>query len=468
VKKHIPLIIGLVALALLGTTAANAQGGFTATPAQLTIAGPRGAVETRTLLLSATDPITDLRVIPLDLLRADNRAVLPASAVRLALPVTEIAAGGLLTVPVTIDLHSAASGEFTGEILFSYHGGSLTVPATVTIKDPPVLPLLILLVGVGLGVIVSAYRASGRPRDEILTRVAQLRAQMRADAELAGPFKERIEAILVDVEEALQAEKWQDGQTAVEQAEAVWARWRKGRADWLTQLAHQETLLQRLADEGEIPYVQALRRGLEDVAHNAPDAEGPDKLREQLDGLGQQINSYIRLRAGLDQLNFMREKLPADPGDAWRIRALNLENRLAALSPNDTTEAAQSLQNDVDTALAEIAPLCAGAEMCVKGVREAEATPLQLLGAAPSARPLPEDGRPSGARVRLRLFTWASYGIAVLLLAGAGFGELYIANATFGASVWGDYFALLAWGFGAEATRASITQMVQGWGLPGV
>jgi len=466
-KKHILLIIGLIALALLGATAASAQGGFTATPAQLTIAGPRGAVETRTLLLSATDPITDLRVISLDLLRADGRAVLPASAVRLALPVAEIAAGGLLTVPVTIDLHSAASGEFTGEILFSYHSGTLTVPATVTVKDPPVLPLLILLVGVGLGVAVTAYRTRGRPRDELLTRVARLRAQMRGDPELAAPFAERIEAYLVDVEAALQADKWQDGQTAAEQAEGVWAKWRKGRADWLTQLAHQDTLLKRLADEAEIPYVQALRRGLEDVAHNAPDAEGPDKLREQLDGLGQQINSYIRLRAGLDQLNSMRNNLPADQSETWRTRALNLQRRLEALSPDDPA-GVQSLQADVDTTLAELTPLCAGTEACVKGVREAEATPLQLLGAAPSARPLPEDVRPSGARARLRLFTWVSYGVAVLLLAGAGFGELYVANSTFGASVWGDYFALLAWGFGAEATRASITQMIQGWGLPGV
>jgi hypothetical protein len=46
-----------------------------------------------------------------------------------------------------------------------------------------------------------------------------------------------------------------------------------------------------------------------------------------------------------------------------------------------------------------------------------------------------------------------------------GFGELYIANPVFGANFWSDYSALMAWGFGAEASRASITDMVRGWGV---
>ena len=57
---------------------------------------------------------------------------------------------------------------------------------------------------------------------------------------------------------------------------------------------------------------------------------------------------------------------------------------------------------------------------------------------------------------------------ALPFLAGAGFAELYIANPTFGANAWGNYFALLAWGLGAEATRAAVAQMVRSWALPGV
>ncbi len=72
-------------------------------------------------------------------------------------------------------------------------------------------------------------------------------------------------------------------------------------------------------------------------------------------------------------------------------------------------------------------------------------------------------GRYFDARIRLNLFTGFTFLVAVVLLAVTGFGELYYGNPAFGS--WEDYFALLAWGFGSEASRASITDMVKGWGL---
>jgi hypothetical protein len=89
---------------------------------------------------------------------------------------------------------------------------------------------------------------------------------------------------------------------------------------------------------------------------------------------------------------------------------------------------------------------------------------LELLASPPATREITEETT-TNARIRRRLFTWASYVIMVILLVGAGFRELYVANETFGANAWGDYFALLAWGFGAEASRAAIVEMARGWGL---
>lgn len=214
------LLLAAPLLALLAATV-GAQGEVTVTPAQLSVAGTRGAVETRTLLLRATEPITGLQAIPLDLACADGNAVLQAGAIQAALPADQMAAGDPLTVPVTIDLRGASSGQFSGELLVNYHGGTLTVPMTVTVKDPWLLPLVMLLAGVGLGVVVSAYRTQGRPRDEVLGRVGQLHAQVGSGPNLARPFQERIEVHLVDVETALQAEKWQDAQVAIEQAQGA-------------------------------------------------------------------------------------------------------------------------------------------------------------------------------------------------------------------------------------------------------
>ena len=301
-------------------------------------------------------------------------------------------------------------------------------------------------------------------------RVGQLRAQMRGDADLAEPFLARTEAHLMDVEAALQTEKWPDAQQAIEQAEAVWVRWRKGRADWLAQLVYHAELAQRLENlNPDAPYVQAMRRGLEDMLRDTPDVEGPDKLREWLDGLAQQVNRYVRLQARLDELNALRNRLPTDHAEQQRLKVQELQHRLDDLEPDDGA-AYQTLQGEVEAAVTELDELvaqCGEPELAVKGVRDLGTTMLRLLAPAPSARPLATEEQATGARARLRLFTWASYGIAVALLAGAGFGELYVANATFGANAWGDYFALLAWGFGAEAARASIMEMVRGWGLLG-
>ena len=70
------------------------------------------------------------------------------------------------------------------------------------------------------------------------------------------------------------------------------------------------------------------------------------------------------------------------------------------------------------------------------------------------------------AKSRLRWFEIATYAAALILLGGTGFNEVYLKKLTFGAELWSDYFALLVWGFGAEATRDSVTSTLRGWGTP--
>jgi hypothetical protein len=77
-----------------------------------------------------------------------------------------------------------------------------------------------------------------------------------------------------------------------------------------------------------------------------------------------------------------------------------------------------------------------------------------------------ELGRSPWPRLRLWLFVIVSFLVGWLLLAGAGFNELYVQKATFGANMFGDYLVLFAWGFGAEASRDAVTALVRGWGLP--
>lgn len=458
-------LIGLLVstLGLLSAAPVIAQTEVKVTPPNLTVAGTRGIRITRTLLLQTQSPITDLKFISLDLNNGDGIAVLPARIIQPPLLPKQIEANGLLSVPVEFNLVDAPnSGEFSGILLVTYKGGELVVPLTIKVKDPWLLPLVVLATGVALGMAVSAYRNKGRPRDEILVRVGQLRTQLRTDMDLerAKPFQLQIEAHLLDVGMALQAERWDYARQAVEQAETVWLKWRKGHDDWLAQMNYRDELEKQLQQKPDDPYLQSVYRNIQQAIREAP-AHEPKELQEQLNAYRQQINQYLLLRAELDRLNELRTQLPSDKGEPWRLKVQSFEQRFNTLDPTDKN-AYQELQSDVKAAIAELESLV---PQSGRGIETEMPKPVPP---APPTLPPTIENQATGAKVRLQIFSITSYAIALTLLAGAGFIELYVAKATFGANYWSDYFTLLAWGFGAEATRESITKVVRDWGIVGL
>jgi hypothetical protein len=205
-------------------------------PGQIMVSATRNTTVERVLLVQTAAPVSELRFVSLDLPESGGERVLPARAVQAALPVTELAPNDFFTLTLTIDLRGVASGQYQGEAQVWHENGVVSLPLTVWVKDGWILPLATLLVGIVTAVAVSTYRASGKPRDELLARVGILRGGMGQDETLDQQFHDRIEAALVDAEMALRVEKWDEAQAAVAQAEAIWNRWRKGRADWLAQL----------------------------------------------------------------------------------------------------------------------------------------------------------------------------------------------------------------------------------------
>lgn len=460
---------------LLLATIAFAQEGTTLTPDRLTIAGVRGAREERHLLLRTSQPITNLQIIPLDLMSADGKMIFPATAIQPGETPDRVEAGGRLVIPLVFDLRRVPSGAFSGELLVAYAGGMQTVTISATVKDPWPIPLLILVVGVALGVAGSAYRASGRARDRILVRAGQLRARLQAGSPLAPPFQQRIAALQAEAEIALQEERWEASRQALERAEALWLKWRQREADWSAQFAHYQSLRDRLAQDdlkAEVPYLQTLRRGLESIAAGAPDLADPGALRALLDAATQQINRYLELTGKLTLALNLRSGLPVDEQKTWKDKIEEWKRRLDYAAPDDNA-ALDALAHEIDDAIGELNERVGrSAGLTLEGAKAlnlaAVAQFVSLLAAPPGIRPAAPDTAARGAEARLQLFMWVSYGVVLVLLAGAGFNELYVASATFGANGWSDYFALLAWGFGAEATRAAVAELVQGWQLPGV
>jgi hypothetical protein len=351
----------------------------------------------------------------------------------------------------------------------------------VRVKDGWLPPLLVLILGIAAGVSISAYRVRGRPRDELLVRIGKLRAQMRADSEVVPSFRIRIEYALVDVESALQAETWSEALQSMQEAEAIWEKWRKGRDDWTLQLAYCNQLLQRIRREksaSSSAYAQALVRNLQDASRSAPDLHSPQELRERLDTLKQQFEHCLILQMHLNQAKALHKYL-TDPlqKQTWGRILQDLEQRAHSLEPA-STEAYQQLVRELESAKSKLSTLVDQQQAPILGTEALEAdsamTEPEPLPPQPATSPdtLPQrpalEERIRNATTRLWWFAMVSYVVVVALLAMAGYSELYAANPTFGATPASDYATLLAWGFGAETSRAAIVELGRTWQLPGL
>ncbi|WP_254173296.1 hypothetical protein [Planktothrix pseudagardhii] len=469
-KKYLAGLI-LPILCFLSPTVANAQVETTLQPNQITITGNRLEKQPpRQIFVQTNSPIQDLRVLVLDLNRQDGTTVFPASGIVANKQNWQTIKSNQMLIPLEFNLSQApSSGEYNGTIRFSYTGGELTLPITLQVKDFWLLPLLVLFLGTGLGILVSVYRAQGRPRDEILVRVGQLQTQIQEDIEfgkIAG-FKQYIEGCLIEIKMDLQTEKWEQAIATLEQAENVWKRWVKGRNDWLQQFDYCQQLKHQLEDKNPNDLeVKAILRDLEATINDVPELETPEQFRERLEKIAQQMNQSI-LENQKQDLKALIAEIPLEKRTTILPEFEQLEAKIAteSLANPKQFKALTTELNDLTVKAQDI-----GNESSARGVISKS-----LFGFTGVMSPPPVTNRSitstpetTKAGVRLKLFTWTSYAIAVIFLAGTGFSQLYIDNPTFGANPWKDYFALMAWGFGAEATRDAITKVVQSWNLPGL
>jgi hypothetical protein len=486
-KRGQKTMMGLLSLTLglvLAVPPVKAEPAVTVIPSSLTVVGTQcpaffncPPIE-RQLLIQTNQAIANLKILSLDLNRTDGATVVPATVIRPILTASSVQPNQPLTVLVQFDLSVAHSGEYSGVLLAVYSDGQLTVPVIVRVKDHWLWPLLVLLLGVGVGIGVSAYRTEGRNRDEIVVQVGRIRTQIKADPELAKSFQLKIDGNLIEVETALTNKRWEQAQQAVVQAQAVYDKWRKGREDWLALIKSLASLKNNIEElnNPHAPYVETVRTQLENIERQASDKDSPQQLSEDLINLRQQLVRYLQGQAKVNQFDTLRNELtelaPEEDKSLRRI-SQSLQQELDSLSPTDP-EAFKTWQHKIEDQINKIDQMIKqqqGKEegrgqllITARGFNDTE--PYKLPDPVPDARPLQLN--PMQASRNLIIFNWIGYGIAVILLAGAGFGQLYIAQSTFGANRWTDYFSLLAWGFGAEATRDAITKVVRDFKLPGL
>jgi hypothetical protein len=425
----------LLALAILVESPTLAQADIIATPKTVTINAVKGETITRTISLRVAQDTKDVKVIALDAFSSDNTVVLPAKAIQITAPPTQINADRLTTFPVTLNLQSVPSGEFTGEILLTSPGSEKSIPLIVRIKDDWVYPLATLLLGVSLGMAVSAYGSKGKLSDEVIVNLQNLRTQ-----------------------------------TNLDNAKTIWNKWLQQRSNWLLQFDYYENLCQRLkADDlkqTSTLYLQTIDRDLNQALLGAPDLPTPNDLQKNLTLISEQLNRYISLNTQLEKLKLSINTLEGDRLNEWEDKTADFASQLQTLIPSQSAEI-QTLQTAINTGIETVKGL--GVPVFTES-KSLDIEPGLVLQAPAVQSTLPPANfalrswtifaslwlTPKG---RLRLFQLSTYLISFTVLAGGGFDRLYASKSTFGANGWSDYFSLLVLGFGAEATRNVVTQV---------
>ncbi|MBD2534101.1 hypothetical protein H6G97_33025 [Nostoc flagelliforme FACHB-838] len=503
VLKYSLLSLTILTLGFLFSEPVLAQVKVLATPEALTVTGTRGAVarETRTLTLRSTAPVTNLRIYAFDLYNTDRDRVFPKRLITLPSTIAQVNVDNLENFPVEFNLQEAPSGEFRGDVLISYQGNELSVPVIIRVKDPWYLPFALLVFGVILGTTVSSYSRWGRTTDEVTVGLESLRTQFESDKDIPPSFASRISTHLVDGKLARDTKQLEAAQQSITEARNLWSKWFRQRAEWLEALNVGTSLEEKLASlatqDFKTRYIQAIQRDLKDILLRVADFANPSEFGQQINCLSRQQAFCLRVYHQLVDFqkmldDFKMNKL--EPPDQEKLQnlkdnATNLKQQLSNLLPSDQPEQAElqvieteinqaaeafkALKNKVEDILLidNLGEFKRGQDKSVRG--ETPATePVTEVPVSPATKvpSLPTDENPvlkvistliPNPNRRLQLFSFAGYLTTITFLAGTGFNQLYLERSTFGADGLRDYFALLAWGFGAEATRSTVTNALR-------
>ena len=413
----------------------------------------------RTLTLWVANNITNVSVLPTDLAREDGAYVILESVINATIPADDLSREGVANVPLRMQLGGVHSGTFSGNLLFTYRGedekrDTLKVPVTVTVKDSPVGPVIVLLVGVLLGIGYFSYQAKGKRRDEILRQYDVLKEETGKDWEYMHLvylpfFRADIERNLSQTKTMISLSKLDDAEKAVGGAYETWVKWLGNRDPLICQMAVHTELQQEIKSLGELLKSHGVFQYIRAMEQNQVLIFGeltkPKTYGEFTDAFTLFSNKLLEERKSLDHfqeltglMGKLEEKFRETGSDAIQKKIETFWNRLTVLrGDSDLAE----LENDIRLAL--------------QVDREKKQPPPKepVSTEAPPQESWWDQVKAtmrlhlSWAGIRLGIFGFVSFFLLLILLVIMGFQQLYLANATFGAGP-ADYFTLFLWGLG--------------------
>jgi hypothetical protein len=434
-----------VAITLGAVPAARAEVAVSARPSALALGATAGDVLVRDIVIrgDAAAAAWTIEVAPLTTPQGEQQAIDAITA-------GEVTVRGGRRLRVTVTVGDAEPGAYAGDVTVRTTAGVLvSVPVTCTVKSEPVLPIVLLVVGIVVGGVMSWYRGRGLGRDEVRARIGELRRRLPAG--LPARFRVGIDDRIAEAVAAL-ARKWSptsisDATTAITAAEAALARYLAQPADWTHQMTFADGIVRSLVAApavGTAVHRDALIADVERRALAAPFAADAAALATQLAEVHPRARRYLRI----DRL---LAELAADPAQAaavarWREAvdgaAITADARLDAIE----AELIAALDVPPD-ALAELV----------------QVDPAKRLPAVPES-PAAQVAAGAWAARRLRVFGLVGNVAWLGLLFAVGYHQLYAEQPTFGGFF--PHVSLLVWGLASELSRGAVAGLIKQAGFP--
>lgn len=454
--RRILLLLFFIALLL---SVVHADSGITASPANLTIGGSRDDVPVRTIILTASQDITDLSFLAPDL-ESSTGKTFPATLIRATRFSSQMTNGSNQPVSLRFDLPKAPdTGSFTGEIWVSSANGTTKIPVTVTVRDGWLPPLVVLVAGVLVSLLMWTYETRGKKRDEILQAVGYLCDAMKLDTDLGisyeglpNPFSKSLNDTLKHITQKVFAGDLDDAATLLQDAKKTWDTWNKQKGGWIDAGKNFEGFFELLKEreasflsDPAIPdtlrgsskrvrYLKEMQEFITTKFKKLHEADTPEAfksmLADQTRKEQQFHNLYIRMTKLAYTCEFLKKNCPP-------CRLLPL---WTSFMDQGIDSDLSSLGNDITTKEEEVARCDdSGAMAAIR--REEPAKPFTITPApAPGARERVYDL----ARLRLKFYRIGSFLVTLVILVSIGYSQLYLADPTFGSP--GNYATLALWG----------------------
>ena len=329
------------------------------------------------------------------------------SAISFPQEIQPLPANQIVSIPLTLNRSQIPPDQYGGSIYLTLQnrGTRLTLPINLSVRNGPLLPLIVLFFGVILGRLFKYMQERGEPQAKSLGEVYRLRGDIER-SELEAQSKHLLLAMVPEVETMVVREQLDDVPVQIQKI--------RDRLDILTKLQSLETQLneqaEKLPTDADI-FTTPIRKVRRLIAEKK-DAEA----KTELEKISEKLDTHDSTRGA---------------GDA----SLELYKRSIqeAVTATDRINQPGTIQNRPVDQLAKFQRFF----LTLSGVSE---------------------------RVRAEATFWVVRPLLSLILlvglSAVGMGSLYVENgATFGARPFSDYLGLILWGLSADVASRSLSSL---------